>query len=151
MLCRNQGRLRTLVLVAATVYSALAVHVNVQRYLIDLHRAEMQVIDTALEQTIPPGARAVGIVRPAHANRVSGATPATEYGMPDTALSQAYARVAVQQLYSERRPGEPLPEVIQCAEPATRDCPDLRERPGLPVIDMPRGLALRYGLSTVPR
>lgn len=121
-------------------YSAFAVHGNVDRYLIELHRWERQYVVAALRRHYGPDAEAVAIVRPAHANIMAGVPTSIEYGMPDSGLSAAYARVMVQQLFVETFATRHIPTVHQCAEPERLDCPEIRQHRNLPVIDLAEAL-----------
>lgn len=147
VLLRGHRHLRGSMLLLLAGYSAVAVYHNIDRYLIDLHQTERAIIVQALRRHYAPTSAAVAIVRPPHVNLVAGVPPSMEYGMPDTALSNAYARVIVQQLFSEVFHTRHLPRVIQCQVPARTHCPAVRQHGALYLIDIASVLAQRWSAS----
>lgn len=129
-------------------YSTVAAHIHVDRDIVQLHVAEGAAVTAALRRRYTADAERIAIVRPPARNLVTGGSPLIEYGTPTAAPYPDFARVLVQQLFGEIFRTDRLPEVVQCPEPAQRDCSALAAHPELPVIDLPR---LYSAFNSVPR
>ncbi len=123
-------------LLALMVWSGLSAHAKVTQDIVNLHVAERHMVTRALRRDYSAHSRQIAIVRPEPINPLTGGSPLIEYGTPTAAPYADFARVLVQQLFSETFHTHVLPRVLQCKAPATRDCSILRAHPTLPVIDL---------------